>query len=418
MNIRRMAVISLFSALFFFTHDISAHAAGEKLEHVVQMIPAAVDMEAADSGPGNLYSLSAVLMDADSGRVLYEKSGETARPNASTTKVLTCILALENASGDDYVTVSANAAAQPDVQLNIKEGEQYYMEDLLYSLMLKSHNDSAVAIAEHIGGTVEHFAEMMNEKAEAIGCTNTHFVTPNGLDAADSGGVHHTTARDLALIMRYAIKNETFCRITETRDYSFTDLSKKRQFSIHNTNALLEMIDGVISGKTGFTGNAGYCYVCAAKVEDKTFIVALLGCGWPNNKTYKWSDTKALLKYGDENFQYQTYWKEPQLLKVQVTDGVAGEGRLGEAVYLNCTCQAAEEEKQKRILLKNNEKVECRISVPKTLKAPVKKGQSIGKVTYYLGDEIIASYPVLTGQSVEKISYQWCVNKVFHDFFH
>lgn len=143
---------------------------------IVQMIPAAVDMKETD-GPGNLYALSAVLMDGDSGRVLYEKEGYTARPNASTTKVMTCILALEKGSGDDYVMVSENAASQPEVKLNLKEGEQYYLEDLLYSLMLKSHNDTAVAIAEHIGGSVEGFAKMMNAKAKEIGCTNTHFVT-------------------------------------------------------------------------------------------------------------------------------------------------------------------------------------------------------------------------------------------------
>lgn len=157
------------------------------------------------SALGNLYALSAVLMDGDSGRVLYEKEGETPRANASTTKVLTCILALENGKGDDYVQVSSNAAAQPDVRLGIQKGEQYYLEDLLYSLMLQSHNDAAVAIAEHIGGSVEGFAAMMNQKAKEIGCTDTHFVTPNGLDAKDDGGSHHTTARDLALIMRYAI---------------------------------------------------------------------------------------------------------------------------------------------------------------------------------------------------------------------
>ena len=141
MNFRHMAVISLFSVFVLFTQESEAggEQAGAGVKNVVQMIPASVDMEETidasgetrDTGPGNLYALSAVLMDADSGRVLYEKDGETARPNASTTKVMTCILALENASGDDYVTISANAAAQPDVQLNLKEGEQYYMEDLL-----------------------------------------------------------------------------------------------------------------------------------------------------------------------------------------------------------------------------------------------------------------------------------------------
>ena len=139
------------------------------------------DVSGADSSPGNLYALSAVLMDGDSGRVLYEKEGETPRPNASTTKVLTCILALENGQGDDYVQVSSRAASQPEVRLGIREGEQYYLEDLLYSLMLQSHNDTAVAIAERIGGSTEGFAAMMNQKAEELGCTDTHFVTPNGL---------------------------------------------------------------------------------------------------------------------------------------------------------------------------------------------------------------------------------------------
>ena len=249
-----------------------------------------------------LYALSAVLMDGETGRVLYGKEAYKGRPNASTTKVMTCILALEMASGDDYVQVSRNAASQ--THLGMREGQQFYLEDLLYSLMLKSHNDTAVAIAEHIGGSVEKFALLMNEKAKSLGCTDTHFVTPNGLDAEDEGGVHHTTARDLALIMAYAIKNATFVHITQTRDYTFSDISGKEHYSVHNTNAFLDMETGVISGKTGFTGNAGYCYVCAVRQDEKLFIVALLGCGWPGNKNYKWSDTKKLLSYGRENYSY------------------------------------------------------------------------------------------------------------------
>ena len=140
--------------------------------HLVPFIASQVQEE-----PQGLYAMSAVLMDGDSGRVLFEKDGYIFRPNASTTKVMTCILALENSKGDEIVTASSNAAAQPDVQLNMQEGEKFYMEDLLYSLMLKSHNDTAVAIAEHIGGTVENFAEMMNQKAKELGCRDTHFVT-------------------------------------------------------------------------------------------------------------------------------------------------------------------------------------------------------------------------------------------------
>ncbi|MDO4337910.1 MAG: D-alanyl-D-alanine carboxypeptidase family protein [Eubacteriales bacterium] len=376
-----------------------------------------VQTVSADS-PGNLYALSAVLMDGDSGRVLYEKEGDTPRPNASTTKVLTCILALENAPGDDYVTVSANAASQPEVRLNLREGEQYYLEDLLYSLMLKSHNDSAVAIAEHIGGSVEGFAAMMNAKAEEIGCTDTHFVTPNGLDASDSGGEHHTTARDLSLIMRYAIRNKTFLKITQTRDYAFSDLGGTRQFSIHNTNALLDMTDGVLSGKTGFTGNAGYCYVCACEKDGKTLIVSLLGCGWPNNRTYKWKDTMALLDYGSANYEYRTFYQEPVLDSVEVTDGVTDGQWPGSKIRVEGICSVSDEEKQKKILLRKDESVTQKVVLPRKLLAPVTKGQSIGSVSYYLGDQLLYSFPVLARQSIGKISYQWCVDRVFHDFFH
>ncbi len=136
---------------------------------------------------------AAVVMDADSGRVLFEKDGFTVRSMASTTKIMTCILALENGDPDDEVLVSAYAASMPDVQLNIREGERYRLGDLLCSLMLESHNDTAVAIAEHIGGSVEGFAAMMNQKARDLGCSDTCFVTPNGLDGTDENGGEHST---------------------------------------------------------------------------------------------------------------------------------------------------------------------------------------------------------------------------------
>lgn len=367
--------------------------------------------------PGNLYALSAVLMDGDSGRVLYEKEGETPRPMASTTKVMTCILALENSDGDDYVQVSETAAAQPEVKLGMRVGEQYYMEDLLYSLMLKSHNDTAVAVAEHIAGSVSGFAAMMNEKAKELGCRDTYFITPNGLDAEDEGGVHHTTARDLALIMRYAIQNEVFLKITETRSHTFSDIKKTRQFTVQNANALLDMTDGVLSGKTGFTGDAGYCYVCACERDGRTFIIALLGCGWPNNKSYKWSDTLKLLEYGEKNFQYYTFWKEPSLKKVLVKDGVE-EGTFGEKIYLQGEYKVSQEEKERQILLGKDEAVTAKVNMEKTVTAPVKKGQKIGEITYFLEDEKLCVYPIYAEKNVEKLSYQWCVDQVFHDFFH
>ena len=394
-------------------YQLSVHAGS--LDHSILMVPQLSD---------DLYALSAVLMDADSGRILYEKEGEMPRPNASTTKVLTCILALENGDGDDYVQVSANAASQPQVKLGLQKGEQYYLEDLLYSLLLQSHNDSAVAIAEHIGGSVEGFSDMMNAKAREIGCMDTHFITPNGLDDEDSDGTHHTTASDLALIMRYAIKNKVFLKIAQTKEYSFSDLSKKQTFSVHNTNALFSMTDGVLAGKTGFTGDAGYCYVCAVQKDDRIFIIALLAAGWPGHKTYKWHDTLKLLDYGKNNFYYRSFWQEPDLSYIPVKDGIPENTSHTDnllpdgSIYIGGQVKATEEEKQQKILLKNDDRLQYQVRLKDELQAPVRKGEQIGRVVYMLNGQKIASFPILAVQNVDRITFLYCAELVFRNFFH
>ena len=409
---KHIAAVIVVTAVLLFTQTYtSARGAEYKIPQTVDMTPVAEE-------PAELYALSAVLMDGESGRVLYEKDGERPLANASTTKVLTCIVALENSPGDDYVQVSQNAASQPEVKLGLQKGEQYYLEDLLYSLMLKSHNDTAVAIAEHCGGSVEGFARMLNRKAKQIGCKNTYFITPNGLDAEDENGKHHTTAKDLALIMRYAIKNETFLHIAQTRDYTFSEITGKRTFSVHNANAFLDMRDGVLAGKTGYTSQAGYCYVCAWEKEGKTFIVSLLGCGWPNHKTYKWSDTEKLLDFGDYNYEYETYWKEPQTGKILVTDGVEDGQDIGTKIYLRGKCSVTAYDREKEVLLKKGETVTCKIEIPQKLSAPGLKGENRGRIADYLDGKLIDFYPVYAEKSVEKISFKWYTEKVFHDFFH
>lgn len=409
---KHIAAVIVVTAVLLFTQTYtSARGAEYKIPQTVDMTPVAEE-------PAELYALSAVLMDGESGRVLYEKDGERPLANASTTKVLTCIVALENSSGDDYVQVSQNAASQPEVKLGLQKGEQYYLEDLLYSLMLKSHNDTAVAIAEHCGGSVEGFARMLNRKAKQIGCKDTYFITPNGLDAEDENGKHHTTAKDLALIMRYAVKNETFLHIAQTRDYTFSEITGKRTFSVHNANAFLDMRDGVLAGKTGYTSQAGYCYVCTWEKEGKTFIVSLLGCGWPNHKTYKWSDTEKLLDFGDYNYEYETYWKEPQTGKILVTDGVEDGQDIGTKIYLRGKCSVTAYDREKEVLLKKGETVTCKIEIPQKVSAPVLKGEKLGRIAYYLDGKLIDFYPVYAEKSVEKISFKWYTEKVFHDFFH
>ena len=205
---------------------------------------------------GQLYAQAAVLMDGSTGKVLFEKNGDEIKAMASTTKIMTCIIALENGDLESVVKVSKYAASMPDVQLNIKEGEMYKLEDLLYSLMLESHNDSAVAIAEHVAGSVDNFCELMNKKAVELGCKNTYFITPNGLDGEKEvdGDIkkHSTTAKDLAIIMKYCITNSQFLEITRTLNYSFKNViqndkgeyvSGKITRNAVNRNSLLKDMD-------------------------------------------------------------------------------------------------------------------------------------------------------------------------------
>ena len=366
---------------------------------------------------GTLYARSAVLMDGSSGRVLYEKNGEEFLANASTTKIMTCILALENAELDEVVTVSAYAATMPDVQLHIKEGEEYYLGDLLYSLMLESHNDVAVAIAEHISGSQEEFSKLMNRKAREIGCKNTMFLTPNGLDAtqkiAEQERTHGTTAADLALIMRYCIKispqKENFIRITRTPNHTFQNISKTRSFACRNHNAFLNMMDGVISGKTGFTGKAGYCYVGALEQEGECYIVALLACGWPGNKNYKWSDCKKLMTYGLKEYEIFELADLEENYKKDLIAEVKNAKR--EKLEEEKICLKRKENDIKEVLLKNGEKIMVKV-YRKELEAPLNPGDEAGQIEYYIGDRMWLAEELLCDKEIEKIDLGWCIHKI------
>lgn len=368
-----------------------------------------------------LYAQSAVLMDGDTGRILFGKEEETVRPMASTTKIMTCILALEQGNPEDVAVVSSYAASQPKVHLGAPAGETFYIKDLLYSLMLESHNDSAVVIAEHIGGSVKGFAERMNEKARELGCGNTCFITPNGLDAsitAEDGTVqiHSTTAKDLASIMGYCVwkspKREEFLNITRTQNYYFTASDGSGSYSCVNHNALLTMMDGVVSGKTGFTGGAGYSYVAAMEEGENHFTIALLGCGWPPHKTYKWSDARALFSYGKEHYEKREAYREPQLKNVRVRNGIPQKEDLGEQAYTGLTLNLKEEEKTLKVLMREDEQVTVQIQIPEELDAPVRKNTEVGKAVYVLDGMTVGSFPIYTADYVDAVSFSWCMKKI------
>ncbi len=239
----------------------------------------------------SVASPCALIMEVKSGKIIYAKNPDLAHANASTTKIMTAILALEKAKLTDTVKVSAYAASMEPTKLGMVAGDSFKLEDLLYSLLVASGNDTAVALAEHVSGTVTKFVAKMNKRAAALGCTNTHFATPNGLDA---GRTHYTTARDLAIMARHALNFSKFRQIVQTASYSIRSY-QGRYYSVGTTNALLNNMAYVKGIKTGFTRKAGYCFVGLITGKNgKEYITVDLGA---SNSAQRWSDARTLLAY-------------------------------------------------------------------------------------------------------------------------
>ena len=399
-----------------------------------------------------LYAASAVLMDADSGRVLYEKNGYAPMAMASTTKIMTCILVLEEGELEDMAQVSSYAASMPKVKMFVRCGDEYQVRSLLFSMMLESHNDSAVVLAEYIGKqylspelaqkdtadfTVEEskqavkaFANLMNEKARELGCENTWFITPNGLDATETFEVngesvtreHVTTAAELARIMAYCI-NESPCRdvfreITRTPGYSFCE--NGRNVNCVNHNTFLNMMDGAFSGKTGFTNKAGYCYVGALEKDGRTFIVALLACGWPNNKTYKWSDSRELMEYGLDNYQFREFLTAENTYGEDALGSLVVEGGqtkiLGDTARVTLGIVGRDQENHIGLLMREDEQIETQCRLPDKLKAPVVAGTEVGSIIYRVDGNVYFVESVITKTGVEEIDLEWCTEEILKRF--
>ena len=344
------------------------------------------------------YAKSAVLIDGDSGRILYEKSAHNKVSVASTTKIMTCILVIENGNLGDMVTPSDYAIAMPKVKMHLDSKDKYKLEDLLYAMMLESYNDVAVAVAEHIAGSVEKFAELMNIKAKDIGMKDTNFVTPNGLDAKNQ----YSTAYDMALLGMYATNNELFVKITNTRNYSFVS-ENGRRVSVSNKDAFLDKMSDAIGIKTGFTGNAGYCFVGALKNENKKLISCVLACGWPPNKGYKWNDTLSLMKYG-ENYNYK------EIVDIQ-NDFVKYDVRNGVENILNTYTN-----EKFGLLLKNDDKVDKKIVISKK-NAPIFKNEVVGYENIYVNNIKIKAIEIKAKHNIKKYEFKYCLKKFFLIFF-
>lgn len=345
----------------------------------------------ASEVPGTIYSKGSVLIEKESKRVLYEKNAHEKMAMASTTKIMTCIVAIESGKLDEIVTVSGRAARAPKVKLNLKTGEKQKLGDLLYSLMLESHNDTAVAIAEHVGGSVEEFCAMMTEKAKAIGAENTCFETPNGLD----GQSHYSTPYDMALIAAYALDNPEFVKIINTPQIEIptTQVEGSKKHALINKNRFLSQYEGAEGVKTGYTSKAGHCFVGAVKKENMELIGVALGAGWDSKgKSRKYTDVIKLMNYGYNNYKkYKVLDKGEEKGSVKVTNGKVEDVTLyvDETVILPLT----EHEK---------ETIELKKTVTDELQAPIDENQAVGKVEVICDGKVLKKVDLLASQKVDK----------------
>ena len=331
---------------------------------------------------------SAYLMETTTGRILYEKNSEQKLPMASTTKIVTAITVLDNCENlDEVVNIKSNSVGIEGTSIYLREGEQLTVRELLYGLMLRSGNDASVALANHIGGSVENFCSMMNKLATDLGLENSNFVNPHGLDTEG----HYTTAHDLAVITAYALQNEEFAKIVSTKNIVIGQGESRR--SLANKNRLLGNLDGCIGVKTGFTNDAGRCLVSACDRDGLKLVCVVFNCG------PMFEESSEMFELVYKNYKmleiipsYNTYDN------INVENGtknfVTTYSRAGFIIPVN----------------KNEEaNINVIIDIKPSIEAPVEKDTEVGKVEVYLGKHLLFSEKIYT---MDKVSSRLLSDKV------
>lgn len=333
-----------------------------------------------------------IVYDRISKSMIIGKNEDIKSAMASTTKIMTTIVILEKADLNETVTVSAKAGGTGGSRLGLKRGDKASVRDLLYGLMLRSGNDAAVALAEHVGGSVKGFAELMNEKASELGLTNTRFVTPHGLDDAN----HYTTALELAKLTDYAMNNETFSKIVGTKSITIYINNQPRQ--INNTNELLGVLNGVVGVKTGFTNNAGRCLVTETKRNNMDIITIVLGADTKKDRT---KDSVNLIEYTYSKYKMYNIeekiieefnkWKNINEKRILITKGKQSNPKLALGAI------------EKAIIpICDDDKIEYSINALTEVEAPVEQWNVMGTLTVKLNGEILENIDIVNINEVQK----------------
>lgn len=328
---------------------------------------------------------SAVLIDANSGNVIYEYNAEKKLPMASTTKIMTALVAIENCPIDKTVTVTKQAVGIEGSSIYLYEGEKLRMEDLLYALLLESANDAATAIAIEVGGSVEGFAEMMNKKAKALGLCNTSFQNPHGLDNEE----HYTTAHDLAIIAREALADPTLERIFSTEKKTIPLNSEDGVRLLINHNKLLRMYDGTIGVKTGYTKRSGRCLVSAAERDGVRLIAVTLNA--PND----WKDHTEMLDYGFETYEYVMLCKKGEFSEpLYLVGGAEQYVTVSNPTEVGAT------------LPRSHGEIMYKVELPSQGYAPVESGERLGRLIFYCDGRAVADTEIIAVYGVDRVKYR------------
>lgn len=342
----------------------------------------------------NINSRAAIVIDRNSNTILYGKNEKEKRKMASTTKIMTCIIVLENGNLNDIVEVSKKSAGTGGSRLGLKTGDKITVKDLLYGLMLCSGNDAAVALAEHVGGSIEDFSKLMNDKAAKLNLENTHFVTPHGLDNDE----HYTTAYELALLSNYALKNKDFAQIVGTKNYTVTINNYTKTLS--NTNELLGTLNGIYGIKTGFTNGANRCLVTACKRGNMDIICVVLGA---DTKNFRTKDSIKLIEYVFKEYEpvnLNTLIKEKfdTWQKENLNDFYIEKGRTQNI------CLKYEMLEHEIIPLKKDKinNLDIKIKCKSYLVAPVAENYFLGTIDIYSENNLITSTKILTSYKINR----------------
>lgn len=389
-------VLYILIVFIFVFNMIEISYADDELEELMEFneLNQSVRVSSEITNEPIINSRVGVIYDRKSGKVMWGKNYNKRVAMASTTKIMTCIIVLENSNLNDEVTISSKAAGTGGSRLGLKKDDKITIYDLLYGLMLRSGNDAAVALAEHVGGDKEGFAKIMNSKAKELGLKDTHFVTPHGLDDPE----HYTTAYELAKIADYALKNEKFAKIVSTKNYTISINGYSKE--LVNTNELLGYLQGVNGVKTGFTNNAGRCLVTSVNRDELEIITVVLGA---DTKKIRTADSVKLIEYAYKNYRHINIenivkekfntWKNINEKRIVVEKGK----------YIDVKLELGKI-KNKVIPIKNNDvdNVNIEINCLYYLVAPVEKRNTVGNLKVILNGEAIEVIDILNKEEIEK----------------